>query len=111
MRDRHWRDLHVAYLEALTQTDLLEAQRWFTHTPVSARRHEDRQPVLSGKPFDSGDMVGMLVGYQNGVELPRADPQRGQALLSGTQAEAAVDQQPGLSGLDQCRIPATAAPE
>ena len=60
---------------------------------------------------DTADMVAVLVGYQDGVQIPGRKTNAGQASRQIAWAEAAVDQDAGTARLDHQGIATTAATE
>ena len=109
--DREAVDFDVPYGEAPPGFKVLEL--WFHAVPIESvigqRGDVDRRLQPLGKLRQAGNVVGMLVGNQDGVDPLRILADRFQALAGLAKAEADVHQQAHLFGGDQSRVAAAAA--
>ena len=71
----------------------------------------NRDPIFPAEHFQSADMIAVLVGEKNAVELFRPDAAKFEPEDELARAQSAVDQEPAMIGRKQGRIPRAAAPE
>ena len=71
----------------------------------------DGNPETAGEPENPGDMVTVLMRDQHAVYLFRRDTETSQFFNRCAGGEATVQQEPGVTGIDNQAITLTAAAE
>ena len=71
----------------------------------------NRRVEFSAKNLKTADMVAMLMGKQNPIELLRGDAALFEAQANLTRAQPAIDKKFAVIGCDQRTVPGAAAPE
>ena len=61
--------------------------------------------------FEAADVIAVLVGEKNAVELVRGDPAQREPEHELARAQSAIDEQPAMIGCDERAISGAAAPE
>ena len=78
-----------------------------------AAAHPDRQPLLQGHRDRAADVVAVLVGHEEGVDIGQSEPGAGEPALQLAKRKPGVDQEPGgrdaARRLDEGRVAVAAA--